>query len=140
MFKNIFVKIYPKNPHPGNVINQVKIIFLAIFQFTLENLFEAPTPITAKLLLCVVLTGIPNTVEPNKQIELEISAAAAWYFSSFTTFVPIVFIILTPPIIAPKVTITEQYRTSQIGIVVLLNVVIQFFGNVASNKDCSGIV
>ena len=71
---NIFVNAKPKNPHPGKVIIQVKIIFLATFQLTLEILLDAPTPIIAQLLLCDELTGIPKADEPNKHIALDKSA------------------------------------------------------------------
>ena len=45
-------------------------------QFTLESLFDAPTPIIAVVLTCVVLTGNPKTVDNSKHIELAKSADA----------------------------------------------------------------
>ena len=45
---------------------------------TFEILFEAPTPIIAVVLVCVVLTGTPSTDDKSKHPALEISAAAPW--------------------------------------------------------------
>ena len=67
MFITTLVKIYPSNPQNGNVKNQVITIFFAIFQFTLESLLDAPTPITAQFLVWFELTGIPNKDDPNKK-------------------------------------------------------------------------
>ena len=65
---------YPINPAPGNVSTQVNIIALTIPQFTEDNRFAAPTPMTAVVLHCVVLTGRLSSVDISRQIAPEVSA------------------------------------------------------------------
>ena len=55
----------------GSVINQVITIFPAVPQFTEENRFEEPTPITEEVITWVVLTGAPL------KVAISMTAAAA---------------------------------------------------------------
>lgn len=59
---------------PGNVRIHANTISLTTFQFILDNLFAAPTPIIAVVLVWVVLIGIPVRVENKRQIAAAVSA------------------------------------------------------------------
>ena len=51
--------IAPSKAVTGMVSTQAQTIFLASAHLTALNLFEAPTPIIADEITCVVLTGAP---------------------------------------------------------------------------------
>ena len=64
----------------------------------------------ALVLVCVVLTGMPPTLESRRQKAAERSAEKPWYFSSLTMSMPTDFIIFSPPTLVPRPMTSEQMQ------------------------------
>ena len=86
----------------GIVRIQAQTIRPATPHFTAESRFVAPTPTMAPVIVCVVETGIPESVAPTSVIAPEVSAQKPPNGCSFVIFVPIVFTIRQPPNIVPR--------------------------------------
>ena len=54
------------SPQPGNVKIHVSIISFTTPKLIADSLFTAPTPMIALVFVCVVDTGIPNTLERSR--------------------------------------------------------------------------
>jgi hypothetical protein len=81
---------------------------------TAESLFEAPTPIMAVLMVCVVLRGMPKREASSIQQAAAVSAEKPLGGSSLTIRSPIVRIMRQPPMEVPTPIIRLQTRiTSQ---------------------------
>ena len=83
------------NTHAQTILNVTP-------QRTAENLFLAPTPITAPVMVCVVLTGIPNSMVEYKVSAPALSAQKPSNGLNLVIRCPIVFTILQPPNNVPK--------------------------------------
>ena len=68
---------------------------------TADTRFVNPTPIMAPVIVCVVLTGIPNASVPKSRIAPAVSAAVPSKGVSFVILLPIVFTIRQPPMRVP---------------------------------------
>ena len=90
---------------------------MTIRQSTLESLREAPTPIIAVVLVCVVDTGIPNIEAKNKTMAALTSAENPWYFSSLTISIPTDLIIFIPPTEVPNPIVMEHNAMTHKGMV-----------------------
>ena len=86
----------------GIVSTQAHNKFTVTPQRTALNLFVAPTPIIAPVMVCVVLTGIPICSVINKVKAPEVSAATPSKGVTLVILVPIVFTIFQPPLMVPK--------------------------------------
>jgi hypothetical protein len=91
--------------------------------FTADAPFRAPAPIIAPVITCVVLTGIPKCVAPNKVIAPADSAQKPSNGLSLVIFCPIVFTILHPPRSVPNAIAAWHESTIQraIGSVFVAN-------------------
>ena len=75
----------------GIVKTHAHKIFFATPHLTADNPFTAPTPMIEPVIVCVVLTGIPNIVAPIIVKPAEDSALNPPKGFSFVTLIPKVF-------------------------------------------------
>ena len=76
---------------------------------------EAPAPMMAAVLVCVVETGMPPKVARSRLMPALMEAAAPWYFSRRTICVPTVLMIFLPPTAVPTDMMTAQASMSHSG-------------------------
>ena len=96
---------YINAPHAaesGIVSTHAQIIFPATPHLTAESRLTLPTPIIEPVIVCVVLTGIPNKAVRSNVVAPENSAANPPIGLSLVIFIPIVLTILQPPNIVPR--------------------------------------
>src|SRR6185295_12169446 len=86
----------------GIVNTHAQIMRVVIPHRTAENLFAAPTPTIAPVIVCVVETGIPAKVAPNKLMAAAVSAQNPPYGWSLVIFDPMVRTMRHPPESVPK--------------------------------------
>lgn len=89
-------------PLTGMVSIHAQTRLMVTPQRTALNLFVAPTPIIAPVMVCVVLTGAPRLAAVNNVIAPAVSAQTPSSGVTFVIFVPMVLIIFQPPLIVPK--------------------------------------
>src|SRR6266700_5593831 len=82
---------------PGIVRTQAQTMRRATPHLTAESLRVEPTPTIAPVIVCVVDTGIPASVAPNRAIAPAVSAQNPPTGLSFVIFEPIVCTIRQPP-------------------------------------------
>jgi hypothetical protein len=85
----------------GMVRIQAQTMLPAIPQRTAVNLFVAPTPTMAPVMVWVVLTGIPPMVAPMMEMAAAVSAQKPPIGASFVIFEPMVLTIRQPPDMVP---------------------------------------
>ena len=85
----------------GNVNIQAAIILPAIPHLTAEKRVVEPTPITAALIQCVVLTGMPKCEATSTTVAAEDVAAKPCIWRKLVTLIPIVRITRQPPNAVP---------------------------------------
>ena len=110
------------SPQPGKVNTQVSTMSRTTPKFIALMRFTAPTPMMALVLVCVVLTGMPPTLESRRQKAAERSAEKPWYFSSLTMSMPTDLIIFSPPTLVPRPMTSEHMSISQTGICIAAHV------------------
>ena len=86
----------------GIVMIQAHTMFPATPHRTALVRFKEPTPMIAPVIVCVVLTGIPNAEATNKLVAAPASAQKPSTGRSLATFCPIVFTIIHQPNMVPK--------------------------------------
>src|SRR5437870_5302235 len=77
-------------------------ILPATRHLTADNRVVDPTPAIAPVIVCVVDTGIPNSVAPNNVIEPAVSAQNPPTGRNLVIFDPIVCTMRQPPASVPK--------------------------------------
>jgi hypothetical protein len=96
----------------GIVSNHAITIFPATPQRTADNLFVAPTPMMAPVIVWVVLTLMPPNAVASSVIPPAVSAQNPSAGFSLVTFCPMVFTILHPPNNVPvAIAMCEQMMT-----------------------------
>ena len=86
----------------GIVSTHAQIIDPATPQRTAVSRLVAPTPITAPVIVCVVLTGMPANEAPMIEMAAAVSAQKPPMGCSLVIFVPRVLTIRQPPAMVPK--------------------------------------
>ena len=81
---------------------QAQTISKATPHLTADNLFKEPIPNIAPVIVCVVLTGIPNPDAIKRVMAALVSAQKPSTGLSFANFIPIVLTIRQPPNIVPR--------------------------------------
>lgn len=74
-----------------------------------------PTPMMAPVIVCVVLTGMPPSVAPMRDVAAAVSAEKPPMGRSFVILVPMVLTIRHPPAIVPRAMVKVHIRTIQNG-------------------------
>src|ERR1700730_18482529 len=90
-------------------------------QRTADNLLVAPTPIMEPVIVCVVLTGMPNFSVRNKVSAPAVSAQTPSSGVTFVIRVPIVLTSLHPPLIVPAAIAAKQAKGTQLGTFLILS-------------------
>src|SRR6266404_6259191 len=86
----------------GIVKTQAQTIRPATRHFTADRRVVDPTPAIAPVIVCVVDTGMPNMVAPNKVTAPAVSAQKPPTGRSFVIFEPIVCTMRQPPESVPR--------------------------------------
>src|SRR3569833_4552512 len=97
------------------VMIQAMTMLLETLQRTADALRAAPTPMIAPVMVCVVDTGKPSQVAPNKVSEPPASAQKPCIGVSRVLYEPIVFTLRQPPSYVPSAIATWQEITTQNG-------------------------
>ena len=104
------------SPQPGKVNTQVSTMSFTTPKLMADNRLTAPTPIMALVLVWVVDTGMPNTLESSRHSAADRSAEKPWYFSSFTISMPTALMIFSPPTLVPMPITALHSSISHTGI------------------------
>ena len=99
----------------GMVNTHAQIIRPATPHLTALIRLSEPTPMMAPVMVCVVLTGMPNADEVNKVIAAPDSAQNPSTGFNLATFWPIVLTMRQPPNIVPKAMAEWHAITTQKG-------------------------
>src|ERR1700677_4879363 len=83
-------------------------------QRTAESRRVAPAPMIDPVIVCVVLTGIPNLSDRNRVMAPAVSAATPSNGVTFVILVPIVLTIFQPPLIVPSAIAEKLARGTHI--------------------------
>ena len=97
------------------VIIQAVTIPLATPQRTADTFFAAPTPMMQPVIVCVVDTGMPNSVAANNIIEPPVSAQQPWTGVNRVILLPMVRTMRQPPASVPIAIANWQAMTTQKG-------------------------
>lgn len=103
------------HPDAGIVRIQAQTIFLATPQRTAEKPFNEPTPMMAPVTVCVVETGIPNSVANASVSALAVSEQKPLTGFNLVILIPMVFTIRQPPKQVPKAITKLHKMTTQEG-------------------------
>src|SRR5216683_4849937 len=99
----------------GIVKTQAQIIRPATRHLTADRRVVDPTPAIAPVIVCVVDTGMPASVAPNKVTAPAVSAQKPPTGRSLVIFEPIVWTMRQPPESVPKAIAACALKTTQIG-------------------------
>ena len=99
----------------GIVNTHAQMILPATPHFTALKRRSDPMPMIAPVIVCVVLTGMPNPDEINNVVAAPNSAQKPSIGFSLATFCPIVLTILHPPNIVPRAMAVWHIITTQKG-------------------------
>src|SRR3546814_7227973 len=90
-------------------------MLLATFHRTADSRRDAPTPMIAPVIVCVVDTGTPSQVAPNSVIAPPVSAQKPCAGVSRVIFDPIVWTIRHPPASVPSAIAAWHESTTHNG-------------------------
>ena len=99
----------------GIVKTHAHKIFVVTPQRTADTRCDAPTPMMADEMTCVVDNGAPNVAATMMVVAAESSAAKPWMGFKSMILLPMVLMILTPPAAVPSAIAVAHASTTQSG-------------------------